>query len=143
MIHLAQQEKRIKGGGEAMVELWADEYSPVYEALQSLSSELNDVLGVCASRLRALPQASSSGGGGEVVEAVMAEGGGEVICETPDDEVSMANRADALKIVVRATEAPRCERCWRHVPGANTDVARGKEGLEHGGWCYRGCACYS
>ena len=76
-------------------------------------------------------------------EAVMAEGGGEVICETPDDEVSMANRADALKIVVRATEAPRCERCWRHVPGANTDVARGKEGLEHGGWCYRGCACYS
>ena len=38
-----------------MVELWADQYSPLHEALTSLGPELNDALGVCASRVRALP----------------------------------------------------------------------------------------
>ena len=127
------------------------------DALLSLGPELNDLLGVCASRVHALPPASDLSASDQSTSDRSAawatadaavepseESGyvGDVVCATAPEELAMAAREDALRIVIRATASPKCERCWRYVPA---EAARGVEGVRLGddGWLYRGCACGS
>jgi hypothetical protein len=44
----------------------------------------------------------------------------------------------ALRIWVRKTTAPKCPRCWRHVPTAAVLEEAESARLEDG-WLYRGC----
>ena len=133
-IHAATLDKRIRGGAQALVELQVEADGELHAALDSLGSELNDLFGVCATRL--LVRAGRDGGGSEVAAAAPAGGeGGEIVGHF--DGVIEAARAE-VRIAIRVTDAPRCERCWRHVPEA---AARSvEEGVElEGGWLYRGC----
>lgn len=110
------------------------------EALLSLGPELNDLLGSCAVRLLdaegaslqetalvAGPQ-SVAAGGAAVEEAV-----------TVSDVVEGRRAAHAMHVALHTTDAPKCGRCWRHVP--REAVGAGEGVLMAGGWTYRGCIC--
>lgn len=137
MLHAAQQQKRLGTGGEAMVEVWVHEHSGMHEALLDVGHELNDLLGVCASRVGVLPRPGTAA---TVATDEELEADESVVSWTPAGELEMASPDEALRIVVRTTASPKCERCWRHVPD---DLERGVEGVRLAGdsWCYRGCAC--
>ena len=67
-------------------------------------------------------------GGAAVEEAV-----------TVSDVVEGRRAAHAMHVALHTTDAPKCGRCWRHVP--REAVGAGEGVLMAGGWTYRGCIC--
>ena len=110
------------------------------EALLSLGPELNDLLGSCAVRLLDAEGAS-------LEEAALVAGpqsvaaGGAAVEEavTVSDVVEGRRAAHAMHVALHTTDAPKCGRCWRHVP--REAVGAGEGVLMAGGWTYRGCIC--
>ena len=165
VLHAAQQAKALKGPPSALVELQVVEGSELHDALAHIGGELNDVLLVCASRVSAQPPAHFDGSPTSAAAApdavgsqwpsVVSEDGvvgsfdGVITLAPPADGARPAEAGGSaampcpqtthvLRVVVRVSEAPKCERCWRHVPAAA--AATGDEGVPLAdGWIYRGC----
>jgi isoleucyl-tRNA synthetase len=134
LLHDAQQEKLLGGTAEALVEIVVEAEGELQEALSAIGGELNDILGVCGTRVR--------GGIGGADEAPPPQDGAlrafEGAVVAPGASALGATREHAIRITIFATDSQKCARCWRHVP---PDVARsGVEGVQlDDGWVYRGC----
>lgn len=98
--------------------------SELHSALLDLDFEMSDLLLVSGLRINTDESPST------------AEGSFEPVANTKSVITGDDNMISQLGITVYAGHAPKCERCWRHVP----------EGLEgrgsRDGWAYRGCACH-
>ena len=113
----------------------------MHAALMALGPELNDLLGVCASRVVEAPTTmqSPSPADADGEEAILGsfmgtlETLGERSFSAPESQV-------AFCVLLRATASPKCERCWRHAP--TTDFPADLIATKVDGWLYRGCACY-
>ena len=144
VLHAAQAAKRIPSTAAALVALEVEPASQLYLALQAVGEEMNDLLLVAGSRLEfaALGNAGSIADGG-AAGLVDADG-------HPLEEVGRATSlvpghvfedgvAQQLGVLVYATTAPKCARCWRHVfPDA--PVNEGTPTLLTDGWQLRGHA---
>jgi len=135
LLHEARVGGRIGGAGEALVEVrCSPEGGELHVALESLGAELNDLLGVCGTRVVG---ASAAGGGGEdAAAAVAAWGGGEIVAEGGAEGAAGCAGWSVRLLVQRAT-APRCERCWRHIP-AEGALRESESAVLADGWLYRG-----
>lgn len=106
------------------------------DALLSLGPELNDLLGSCAVRVLDLDGASLEAG------ALVADPQGVAAVEeavTVTELLEGTRTAHAMHVCLHPTDAPKCGRCWRHVP--SEAVGAGEGVLMAGGWTYRGCIC--
>ena len=122
--HHAQQAKRLGALGETRVELRAE--GEMGAALRSLGPELNDLLGSCAVRL---VDAATEGPVAAAAEEAVVE-----------ETVEGRGGAPALRVALHAaSDAPKCSRCWRHVPLAAVGAGEGVPMPD--GWTYRGCIC--
>ena len=142
LVHVARQAKRLRGAGDAMVEVRVAAGSEMHAALRELGPELNDMLGVCATRLvessggdGAAAAGGDDGGGGGGGGAEAADGAEAL--GTFEGAVGVEQQQHALRVVLRATSAPKCERCWRYIPEAVT-AARVESMRLEDGWLYRG-----
>ena len=148
VLHTARLDKLLKGGGEALVEVRAEAGGELLAALTALGPELNDLLGVSATRLACLDDGAggaeaggTEAGGAEAggteagtVEAVVGRFEGELAASRLELEQHGGHR---LRIVVHKTTAPKCERCWRHVPLVDALEAVESSQLDDG-WLFRG-----
>ena len=131
LVHAAQQGKAIKGAGEAIIEIEVDGGSEMHAALEYLGDELNDLLGVCASRV--CVRSANQERVDSSADPPLGSFEGVIVASGAVDAASVG-APPLTNLVLRATTTPKCERCWRHVPAcaqAETD-----------GLLYRGCACY-
>ena len=151
--HAAQQRKALGALGQTRVEVRAS--GALLAALRSLGPELNDALGSCAFRLVDADEATAAAADAEAAAAAVEEedgtptGGcaseaardgavrGEALVVDPEGGDGAAH---PLQLSLHAADdAPKCPRCWRHVP---TEVLGAGEGVLFGkGWTYRGCIC--
>ena len=94
--------------------------SEMHAALTHLGTELTDLLGVCALRVRVRQPAAGGGGtmAGEDAQRNDVLGSFEGIVVAPATQAQEAEAAPPLRIELSATSSPRCERCWRHIPDA-------------------------
>jgi hypothetical protein len=129
----------VGAASETRVELRVPE-GEMRDALLSLGPELNDLLGSCAVRLL-------DGGGASLEEtallahpqSVMAAGAAVEEAVTVSGLAEGKRAAHAMHVALHTTDAPKCGRCWRHVP--LEAVGAGEGVLMAGGWTYRGCIC--
>ena len=149
LLHEARVDKRIGGGGEALVELQTELGGELHAALVALGPELNDLLGVSATRLTQRVPGASEGEAAREADAASAAARGADAASEPTEESKVVAQFDgvlkasspqsehALRILVWKTTAPKCPRCWRYVPlVAALDDAESAH-LD-GGWRYRG-----
>ena len=160
LVHDAQQQKRLKGATDAMAEVVVVEGSELHAALEALGGELNDVLGVCATRLtvrsaaeaaEAATQAAKEAAEAatqaakEEVQQAAGEGAAEEVVASLEcnvlEKLTASEQVEPghgqIRLELRATATQRCDRCWRYVP---LEVAeKGVEGVSVGGWLYSGC----
>jgi isoleucyl-tRNA synthetase len=132
VLHEARVDKRIAGGGEALVELQTAPGSELHAALEYLGPELNDLLGVSATRLTALTSGESAASAVVDVHELVCSYDGMLKAQVP------LQHEHALRIWVRKTTAPKCPRCWRHVPTAAV-LEEAESARLDDGWLYRGC----
>ena len=110
------------------------------DALLSLGPELNDLLGSCAVRLLDLEGASLEAGALVAGPQSVGAAGAAVEEAVTVTELREGTRtAHAMHVGLHPTDAPKCGRCWRHVPPEA--VGAGEGVLMAGGWTYRGCIC--
>ena len=132
LIHEAHTAKELKGASEALVEIRpSDGSGELHRALVELGAELNDVLGVCATKV----VGSADGGGAR--EGGAALGVFEGTIAPPSGEAALG-----VSLALHRTSGEKCDRCWRYVPDA---APKGAEGVRIDGddWLYRGCVCYT
>ena len=110
------------------------------DALLSLGPELNDLLGCCAVRLLDLEGASLEAAALVADPRSVGAAGAAVEEAVTVTELREGTRtAHAMHVCLRPTDAPKCGRCWRHVPAEAAGAGEGV--LMAGGWTYRGCIC--
>ena len=136
--HAAQQEKVLGSLGQTCVEVQAS--GELLAALRSLGPELNDALGSCAFRLidaeAAVVENGSPTGGCASQAAQDGVVRGEALVVDPEGGDGAAH---PLQLSLHPVDAPKCGRCWRHVPTEALDAGEGVQ-LSNG-WTYRGCIC--
>ena len=110
------------------------------DALLSLGPELNDLLGCCAVRLLDLEGASLEAAALVADPRSVGAAGAAVEEAVTVTELREGTRtAHAMHVCLHPTDAPKCGRCWRHVPPEAAGAGEGV--LMAGGWTYRGCIC--
>ena len=137
LLHAALAAKAIGSTGDAVVELRAAAGGELHAALVAAGAELNDALSVGGSRV--LELAAEVGDAEDDAEEALAGGpplDGEVAAEY--SRVVADGAAHGLHVRVRPLGAPKCPRCWRHVPA---DALGRGEGVVVDGWTLRGCVC--
>lgn len=145
LVHTAQQSKQIRGASEAMVHVHVESDSQLHTALEHLGGELNDLLGVSASRVHLRPPSVTDGGmsnDNAVLQGAGAEGAlgaFDGFVSPPGARSHELELGSSVRLELVATENAKCERCWRYVPAP--EVAHIVSEV-HEGWVYRGCACY-
>ncbi|KAL1495450.1 hypothetical protein AB1Y20_016818 [Prymnesium parvum] len=132
-LHQAQLAKRLKSTAEALVLLQVDGGSELHKALELVGSEINDLFLVCGCRVESSASLDAHDSIAPEKEGAQQVFHGEtvVIGEQRD-------RPSKLRVTIYAGNAPKCGRCWRHVP----EFLEAGDGGSHGGWTYRGCACH-
>ena len=137
LLHAALAAKAIGSTGDAVVELRAAAGGELHAALVAAGAELNDALSVGGSRVLELAAEAADAEG--AAEEALAGGpplDGEVAAEY--SRVVADGVAHGLHVRVRPLGAPKCPRCWRHVPA---DALGRGEGVVIEGWTLRGCVC--
>ena len=107
-----------------------------------MGTELNDLLLVSGSRVEPVladAPLDAAAGAASATSLVDSEGCEPVAVSQAAPLVGSEHleSASPLRVTVYRGSAPKCDRCWRHVPSG----APSEEGVTVGAWTYRGCCC--